>query len=95
MLAVYNQISYLIEDHSALNIDCTSSLHYKFLSAKSQEILLLGYSVLLSDVDIITLKNPFHHLYRDEDVEGLSDGFDNPTAYGIASANSLIQQACH
>ena len=39
-------------------------------------------SVLLSDVDILTLKNPFDHLYRDEDVEALSDGFDKQTAYG-------------
>ena len=39
-------------------------------------------SVLLSDVDILTLKNPFEHLYRDEDVEALSDGFDKQTAYG-------------
>ena len=43
---------------------------------------MLGYSLLLSDVDILSLKNPFDHLYRDEDVEALSDGFDPPTAYG-------------
>ena len=43
---------------------------------------MLGYSPLLSDVDILTLKNPFEHLYRDEDVEALSDGFDPQTAYG-------------
>lgn len=47
-----------------------------------KEFLLLGHSVLLSDVDIVTLKNPFDHLYRDEDVEALSDGFDEQTAYG-------------
>ncbi len=29
-----------------------------------QEFLTLGYSVLLSDVDIVTLQNPFDHLYR-------------------------------
>ena len=28
------------------------------------------------------LQNPFDHLYRDHDVEGMSDGFDRPTAYG-------------
>ncbi len=43
---------------------------------------MLNTSVLLSDVDILTLKNPFEHLYRDEDVESLSDGFDENTAYG-------------
>lgn len=48
----------------------------------AQEFLVLGYSLLLSDVDILTLQNPFDHLHRDEDVEGLSDGFDPQTAYG-------------
>ena len=33
-------------------------------------------------MDILTLKNPFDHLHRDEDVEALSDGFDKQTAYG-------------
>ena len=47
-----------------------------------REFLVLGYSVLLSDVDIVTLADPFRHLYRDVDVEGLSDGFDEKTAYG-------------
>jgi len=43
----------------------------------------LGYSVLLSDVDIVFLQNPFHHLRRDVDVESMSDGWDNATAYGF------------
>lgn len=47
-----------------------------------REFLQLGYSVLLSDVDIIYLQNPFDHLYRDCDVESMSDGHDNLTAYG-------------
>jgi len=34
-----------------------------------KEFLVLGYSVLLSDVDIVTLQNPFSHLHRDVDVE--------------------------
>ena len=45
-------------------------------------MLDLGFSVLLSDVDIITLQNPFQFLHRDCDVEGMSDGWDNATAYG-------------
>ena len=45
-------------------------------------MLDLGYAVLLSDVDIITLQNPFRYLHRDCDVEGMSDGWDNATAYG-------------
>jgi hypothetical protein len=42
----------------------------------------LGWSVLLSDIDICVLQNPFNHLYRDSDIEGMSDGFDETTAYG-------------
>ncbi|CAK7329734.1 unnamed protein product [Dovyalis caffra] len=47
-----------------------------------REFLQLGYSVLLSDVDIVFLQNPFHYLYRDSDVESMSDGHNNMTAYG-------------
>lgn len=42
----------------------------------------LGYAVLLSDVDICIFQNPFKHLYRDSDVEGMTDGFDERTGYG-------------
>jgi hypothetical protein len=42
----------------------------------------LGYSVLLSDIDICVLQNPFKFLYRDSDIEGMTDGFDEVTAYG-------------
>ncbi|KAL9311797.1 putative nucleotide-diphospho-sugar transferase [Arabidopsis thaliana] len=48
-----------------------------------REFLQLGYSVLLSDVDIVFLQNPFSHLHRDSDVESMSDGHDNNTAYGF------------
>ncbi|GAB2250399.1 hypothetical protein Droror1_Dr00016649 [Drosera rotundifolia] len=55
-----------------------SGLKFRIL----REFLQLGYSVLLSDVDIVYLQNPFDHLYRDSDVESMSDGHDNVTAYG-------------
>lgn len=48
-----------------------------------REFLQLGYSVLLSDVDIVYLQNPFDHLHRDSDVESMTDGHDNRTAYGF------------
>lgn len=48
-----------------------------------REFMVLGYSVLLSDVDILYFQNPFLHLHRDCDVEGMTDGFDNQTAYGF------------
>jgi len=47
-----------------------------------REFLQLGYSVLMSDVDIVYLQNPFNFLYRDCDVESMTDGFTNLTAYG-------------
>ncbi|PIN09279.1 hypothetical protein CDL12_18146 [Handroanthus impetiginosus] len=47
-----------------------------------RQFLQLGYSVLLSDVDIVYLQNPFEHLYRDSDVESMTDGHNNMTAYG-------------
>ena len=37
-------------------------------------------------MDVVTLQNPFNFLARDSDVEGLSDGFDERTAYGVCAA---------
>ena len=48
--------------------------------------------VLLSDVDIVTLRNPFPHLRRDCDVEAMSDGWDNATAYGAPAPH--MRAAC-
>ncbi|KAE8660998.1 G-box-binding factor 1-like [Hibiscus syriacus] len=56
-----------------------SGLKFRIL----REFLQLGYSVLLSDVDIVYLHNPFNYLYRDSDVESMTDGHDNMTAYGF------------
>jgi len=55
-----------------------SALKFRIL----RPFLELGYSVLLSDVDIVTLDDPFKHLIRDSDVESLSDGWTEETAYG-------------
>ncbi|XP_058069097.1 arabinosyltransferase RRA3-like [Magnolia sinica] len=55
-----------------------SGLKFRIL----REFLQLGYSVLLSDVDIVYLQNPFNHLQRDSDVESMTDGHNNMTAYG-------------
>ncbi|KAF2299904.1 hypothetical protein GH714_005913 [Hevea brasiliensis] len=55
-----------------------SGLKFRIL----REFLQLGYSVLLSDIDIVYLQNPFDHLYRDSDVESMTDGHNNMTAYG-------------
>ncbi|CAA0813328.1 Nucleotide-diphospho-sugar transferase family protein [Striga hermonthica] len=56
-----------------------SGLKFRIL----REFLQLGYSVLLSDIDIVFLQNPFDFLYRDSDVESMSDGHNNMTAYGF------------
>ena len=58
----------------------TSGLKFKVLI----DFLTVGCSVLLSDVDVLWLQNPFTlpSLYRDADVEGMTDGWDDPTAYG-------------
>lgn len=55
-----------------------SGLKFRIL----REFLQMGYSVLLSDVDIVYLQNPFEYLYRDSDVESMTDGHNNITAYG-------------
>ncbi|KAL4859773.1 Arabinosyltransferase RRA3 [Chlorella vulgaris] len=55
-----------------------SAMKYEII----REFVSLGWDVLLSDVDIVTLQNPFDHLYRDSDVEGMTDGFDPNSAYG-------------
>lgn len=50
--------------------------------------------------DIVTLQNPFNFLQRDSDVEGMSDGFDNGTAYGavdspvVAMSSSSTTSSC-
>ncbi|XP_042506812.1 arabinosyltransferase RRA2-like [Macadamia integrifolia] len=56
-----------------------SGLKFRIL----REFLQLGYSVLLSDVDIVYLQNPFNYLHRDSDVESMTDGHNNMTAYGF------------
>mmetsp|Transcript_13551 Transcript_13551/g.40975 ORF Transcript_13551/g.40975 Transcript_13551/m.40975 type:complete len:430 (-) Transcript_13551:85-1374(-) len=55
-----------------------------------RKFLRLGYSVFLSDVDIVVLQNPFKFLKRDSDIEGMTDGFDNATAYGY---NDVLDDA--
>ena len=46
------------------------------------ELLSSGISVLLSDVDVPFLHNPFPMLYRDADIEAMSSGWDDGSAYG-------------
>lgn len=56
-----------------------SALKYEVLL----EMLSLGWNVLLSDADVVTLQDPFvGHLYRDADLEAMSDGSTPAEAYG-------------
>lgn len=56
----------------------TSSVKYGVLL----EFVRLGYAPLLSDVDVLTLRDPFAYLHRDADLEAMSDGWDEGSAYG-------------
>ena len=48
-----------------------------------QEFVERGCSVLLTDTDVAYLQNPFPYLYRDSDIESMSDGWDNSSAHGF------------
>ena len=52
----------------------------KFMYVK--EFLTTGCSVLMSDIDVVYLRNPFDYLHRDSDIEGTTDGWDDGSAYG-------------
>eukprot|EP00854_Cymbomonas_tetramitiformis_P005086 gene5086-6190_t len=47
-----------------------------------REFVEVGCSVLLTDTDVVYLQNPFKYLYRDTDIEGMSDGWDRDSAHG-------------
>ena len=55
-----------------------STLKYGLL----KQILLMGFSILIVDLDLVFLKNPFDHLHRDADVEASTDGFSPAWASG-------------
>eukprot|EP00887_Chlorella_sp_A99_P008059 scaffold12.g8059.t1 len=62
-----------------------SALKFRILT----HFVRLGYAVFLSDVDIVTLQNPFHHLVRDSDVESMTDG---PTNASMDLLNLVIHR---
>lgn len=55
-----------------------STLKYGLLSS----LLLMKASVLVVDLDLVFLKDPFAHLYRDADLEASTDGFSAQWAKG-------------
>ena len=67
----------------------TSGLKFRILN----EFVSTGTSVLLSDVDVVWMQDPFADdpkssnqrlIYRDADIEGMTDGWDDPSAYGFS-----------
>ena len=67
----------------------TSGLKFRILN----EFVTTGTSVLLSDVDVVWMQDPFasgpsatneRMIYRDSDVEGMTDGWDDPSSYGFS-----------
>jgi hypothetical protein len=67
----------------------TSGLKFRILN----EFVSTGTSVLLSDVDVVWMQDPFADgpassnqrlIYRDVDVEGMTDGWDDASAYGFS-----------
>ena len=53
----------------------------KFVIVK--EFVERGCSVFLTDTDVAYLRNPFPFLFRDADVESMSDGWDAGSAFGF------------
>ena len=51
-----------------------------------KEFVGVGCSVLLTDTDVVYLQNPFGALYRDADIESMSDGWDARTLHGWLDA---------
>lgn len=47
-----------------------------------KEFLSIGCSVLMSDIDVVYIQNPFLSLHKDSDIEGTTDGWDDGSAYG-------------
>lgn len=72
-------------DSATTDNHATSALKFTILA----ELLSLGCSVLLTDVDVPIFRDPFHLLVRDSDVENMSDGWDDPSAYGFVHAVDL------
>lgn len=76
----YTYVRKLVSRTGSTDNHATSGLKFQIL----YEFVSTGCAVLLSDVDVMWLQNPFTlpSLYRDVDVEGMTDGWDDPTAYG-------------
>eukprot|EP00899_Mesostigma_viride_P023436 jgi/Mesvir1/4277/Mv22236-RA.2 len=50
--------------------------------AVARLLLALGHNILLVDSGTVFLRDPWQHVYRDSEVEVMSDGWDDQSAYG-------------
>ena len=55
-----------------------STLKYDLL----RQFMATGTGVLITDLDLVYVSNPFDHLHRDADIEGQTDGFTRQWAHG-------------
>ena len=53
-------------------------------------LFALIYQVLLTDTDVVYLQNPFGALYRDADIESMSDGWDAHTLHGAQPPTRVV-----
>ena len=84
---VEHYVKKLVSRTGSTDNHATSGLKFKILV----DFLSVGCSVLLSDVDVIWLTDPFPFLYRDTDVEGMTDGWDSPTSYGYNHGGGAVR----
>jgi len=55
-----------------------STLKYDLL----RKFIATGTGVLITDLDLVYVQNPFLHLHRDADIEGQTDGFSAEWSHG-------------
>ena len=73
-----NKVAYWRRETSAAGSHKISAQKFQYV----RDFLTMGCSVLMSDIDVVYLQNPFPFLHHDADVEGTTDGWDDGSAYG-------------
>ena len=73
-----NKVAYWRRTTSAAGSHKISAQKFQYV----KEFLTVGCSVLMSDIDVVYLQDPFLFLHNDADVEGTTDGWDDGSAYG-------------
>jgi len=71
-------VAFWAQADKALGSHKISAQKFKYV----RSFLSIGCSVLMSDIDVVYLQNPFLFVYGDADIEGTTDGWDDGSAYG-------------